>query len=353
VPENYIYNFTATGIGSLPHVDPFTAIEVVTRQFTDMPYWPQLPQRSLAEHMNFQYALALKPLIKVDLSEKSLNVHPDLTREKALAIFYERIFNAKLEDFALIPKHAAAFFLFINKLLVGSSNRILKWVKGHIVGPLTLAGTVLGVDGKALLYDDELAEAIAKGLGVAAAAQVQQLLFLKRPIIIFVDEPILAGYGSAFISINREKVLALLALFLKECRRRVEVVLGIHCCGNTDWGLLIDAGFDIISLDSVDFGQNLLLYSESLQRFFIRGGTIAWGAIPTNVHVRKKTAWSLWEDLRVLLEKIIISGVSRSILSSQALITPACGLGSLTEEQAAVCLELTYQVSKIAKKCFI
>ncbi len=351
MPDSFRPNFTATGIGSLPHTDAHAAVEAVASRLTGMPYWPQLPLRSPAEHMNLQYARALSPLVRADLTEKSLRPHPSLSREEALAAFYERLLAADPKGFALDPGEAAGFFAFLEK--IGSAPAgAFPWIKGHVTGPLTLSAAVMGVDGKAMLYDDEMAEALARGLGAAAAAQIEQLAPLGRPIMIFIDEPMLSGYGSAFTPISREKALNLLGLCLEECRQRAGAVMGVHCCGNTDWGLLIEAGFDVLNLDSAGFGANLLLYPEALKALFARRGAVAWGAVPTNAFTGRETARDLWSGLKSLLEELAAKGFDRAVLASQALITPACGLGSLKEEQAEACLELTRQVSELARADF-
>lgn len=361
MPESFAPNFTATGIGSLPHADAAAAVEAVASRLTGMPYWPQLPSRSPAEHMNLQYARALRPLVEPDLDERSLKAHPGLGREEALAAFYERLLGAPLADFALLPEEAAGLFAFLDKVGAAPAGAF-PWVKGHVTGPLTLSAAVLGVDGKALLYDDELAEALAKGLGAAAAAQVEQLAPLGRPVMVFVDEPMLSGYGSAFTPVSREKALTLLGLCLEECRERVaaltlpggkplQAVLGVHCCGNTDWGLLIDAGFDVVNLDSAGFGANLLLYPEALRRFYARGGAVAWGAVPTAL-TGQETARGLWDGLKALLDQLADKGFDRAALARQALVTPACGLGSLSTAQAETALDLTREVSALARREF-
>jgi hypothetical protein len=50
----------ATGIGSLPFVDPEEALDLISGELPDMPHWPQLPQRGEREHFVYQF---LQPLV--------------------------------------------------------------------------------------------------------------------------------------------------------------------------------------------------------------------------------------------------------------------------------------------------
>jgi methionine synthase II (cobalamin-independent) len=347
VPDIFEPHFTATGIGTLPHVDPGLAVRDVLQRLSQMPYWPQLPKLAAVEDMNLQYAEALRPLVWADLEGRSLKAHPGLSREEALAAFYERLLAGPPEDFGL-PAGAAQGFAAFREALGQAAPGDFPWLKGHVTGPLTLAASVLGADGKALLYDDEMAEAIAKGLGAAAAAQVRQLEPLGRPVLVFFDEPFLSGFGSAFTPVSREKVINLLGLAAEETRTRAQAVLGVHCCGNTDWGMLVDAGLDVLNLDSAGFGQHLLLYPEALKKLYARGGAVAWGAVPTSLS-GGETAQGLWEGLKGLLEALAAQGLDRGVLARQALITPACGLGTREEDEARAILDLTRQVAELAK----
>jgi len=342
-------NFTATGIGTLPYQDPAFAVDLVLSRLGEMPYWPQLPNLGPQEDMNLQYAPALKPLVAPDYERGSLIAFGGLSREEALAGFFERLMGEDLESFALTKDSAAGFFTFLEKVGAAAPDAY-PWVKGHVTGPLTLAASVPGPDGKALLYDDEVAEALARGLGVAAAAQIKQLEPLGRRIMIFLDEPFLSGYGSAFTPVSREKVLGLLGAAMEELRARATAVIGIHCCGNMDWGLLADAGADVINLDSAGFGQHLLLYPAKVRELLERGGAVAWGAVPTVEFKGDETARGLWQGLRGLLEELEAKGLPRELLASQALVTPACGMGSLDADKARAILELTAGVSELARR---
>jgi len=350
VPEDFRPNFMATGIGSLPHRDPLTAVADVTGRLTEMPYWPQLPALGPAEDMNLQYVAALEPLVGADLASREPKAHPGLSREEALAGLYERLFGGDTAGFTPRADQAAGFAPFC-RVVAAAPAAVFPWVKGHVTGPLTQAAAVLGHDGKAMLYDDECAEAVARALGVALAAQAGQLAALGRRVMMFLDEPFLSGYGSAFTPINRQRVVDLLAACLEEARQRAPwVVIGIHCCGNTDWAMLVEAGADVLNLDSAGFGRHLLLYPEALRALFQRGGAVAWGAVPTSEYTGRETVEGLWAHTRDLLTQLEAMGFERAQLAAQAMVTPACGLGSLDEARARAILDLTAGVSALARR---
>ena len=150
---------------------------------------------------------------------------PGDRREEALAGFYERLFSGQSAGFGLTEKEAAGFIAFLQRIGRAAPGEF-PWVKGHVTGPCTLAASVTGWDGKALLYDDEVAEALARGLGAAAAAQVEQMAPLGRPVLIFFDEPFLSGFGSAFSPISRERVIELLGYSFEETRNRCQAQIG-------------------------------------------------------------------------------------------------------------------------------
>ena len=342
--------FTATGIGTLPYTDPAQAVDTVLAQLTEMPYWPQLPARSHLEDMNSQYAPALTPLLVVGEAGQ-VRANPATGREEALAGFYERLFSGQSAGFGLTEKEAAGFIAFLQRIGRAAPGEF-PWVKGHVTGPCTLAASVTGWDGKALLYDDEVAEALARGLGAAAAAQVEQMAPLGRPVLIFFDEPFLSGFGSAFSPISRERVIELLGYSFEETRNRCQAQIGVHCCGNTDWAMIVESGTDVINLDSAGFGRHLLLYDQAVRDFYARGGVMAWGAVPT-AYTGVETAEELWAALAGLLKELESWGLSRSMLADQALITPACGLGTRGQDEARTILQLTRQVSELARSQYV
>ncbi|MCF8032975.1 MAG: hypothetical protein K9K66_12270 [Desulfarculaceae bacterium] len=352
MPENFAPYFTATGIGTLPHPDPAQAVADVLGRLEQMPYWPQLPQRNPCEDMAPQYVSALAPLVSGQAGSRQVRAFGGLAREEALAAFYERLMSDPLESFAPDPACAAGWPVFLEAIGAARGDQY-PWLKGHVTGPVTMCLAVPGDDGKSLLYDDEAAEAVARGLGAAAGAQAAELASLGRKAMIFIDEPALSGFGSAFTPVSRETVLGLLGACMEEARTRCDVVLGVHCCGNTDWSLLVDSGADVINLDSEGYGDHLLLYPESVDTLLARGGAVAWGAVPTLEYKGSETAEGLWDGLRALLKGFEEKGLAKERLASQSLVSPACGMGSMKMEQSLAILDLTVGVGRLAREQYL
>ena len=107
-----------------------------------------------------------------------------------------------------------------------------------------------------------------------------RLLRAARPhVIIFVDEPYMASFGSAYISLSREQVVSMLDEVFAAIKSE-GAISGVHCCGNTDWSVLMDTQVDILNIDADGFLENLALYPDELKAFLERGGAIAWGIVP-------------------------------------------------------------------------
>ena len=90
------------------------------------------------------------------------------------------------------------------------------------------------------------------------------------------DEPSLVGYGSAYVQVTREQIEQALALTVGALRTAGALV-GIHCCANTDWSLILGSGTDILSFDAFSYFDNLTAYGKELKAFYDRGGRIAFG----------------------------------------------------------------------------
>jgi hypothetical protein len=84
-------------------------------------------------------------------------------------------------------------------------------VKGQVTGPVTFCTGVKDQDGRAIFYNETLRDAAVKRLALNARWQIRTLSGPGCPVIIFIDEPALAGFGSSeLISISKEEILACL-----------------------------------------------------------------------------------------------------------------------------------------------
>lgn len=325
----------ATGIGSVPFTEPGETVALILETLPLVPYWPQMVRLGFAEEMTAQSARGLAAL-KIDLVARNVQVNTDLARDQALAEFYEVALSGDLTPFAMEEKEAHGFYALLKA--VEEDNVPCRALKGQLAGPVTFAGMVKDQEGKAILFDRELTQASCLGLARKAAWQVQRFRGLGKDPVIFLDEPFLSGFGSAYLPISRDEVLEILVQTIEELRQSAggPVAVGMHCCGNTDWGLLLEAPIDILSFDSYGYFESLRLYDKALSKFLTRGGWLAWGLVPTGAEeFGQETADSLWKRFVMQVKKLAQDQKTghREILS-QALLTPACGMGYLSPEEA-------------------
>jgi methionine synthase II (cobalamin-independent) len=198
-------------------------------------------------------------------------------------------------------------------------------------------------EGKAILFDRELTQAVCLGLARKAAWQARRFRDLGKAPVIFLDEPYLCGFGSAYLPISREEVLEILGQTIGELRQAADapLVVGLHCCGNTDWGMLLEAPIDLLSFDSYGYFESLQLYGQALVKFFQRGGWLAWGLVPTGEDFRQETAEGLWLRFTRQVAQLAqeLKATSKEILS-RAILTPACGMGYLSPDEARRALRI-------------
>jgi methionine synthase II (cobalamin-independent) len=195
-------------------------------------------------------------------------------------------------------------------------------------------------------------DAVIKGLACQGLSQVEQITALGKKALLFIDEPSLSGYGSAFTPLSRSEVLDILGETIRLIREKGNALIGLHCCGNTDWSLLLSLDLDLINLDAFAFGEAFLLYPREIQSFLEQDRAIAWGIVPTSDYTGRETPEALLGQLIGYFESLIRQGIDPARLHSQALLTPACGLGTLAEKTAADLLDLLNRVCHLARKHF-
>jgi len=323
--------------GSLPHTDPAAACALVLDTL-DIPTWPQLPKRSFLENMYAQFSERFPGILVAD---GRIYVDRDRNLDVELEQLYVAYLMNDLEHGAIGAEYAAGLHYCLG-LDMGKPAVI----KGQVTGPVSWGLMVVDQNRRPILYDDVLAEAVAKHLRLKATWLEQKLRALAPETIIFVDEPYMSSFGSAFVSLGEEQVITL----LEEVFAGIEGLKGVHCCGNTDWSLLLSTTVDILNLDAYGYAESLALYPEEVAAFLRRGGLIAWGIVPASAQVMDETVDSLLERFHEAIGMLTAKGVHQDDLLASALIMPSCGCGSLEIGTAERVLDLTGQVAKALRE---
>lgn len=328
-----------TMIGSMPHSDPSPACSLVVRYLGDIPAWPQLPKRSFLEHMSVQFSQGFPG---VTIKDNSIYVDRSRDWDEPLERLYTAYLENDVDKYAVGAEYAAGLHDFLS---LTSMTPLL--VKGQITGPISWGLSVTDDSRRPIIYDDMLSDAAAKMLRLKAAWQEKVLGKICQNTIIFVDEPAMVSYGSAFFSLPQERVVGL----LEEVLGGISGLKGVHCCGNTDWSLLLATSTDIISFDTYNYAQSLSLYPTEVKGFLARKGAIAWGIVPNDEQqLAGETASSLKDRLEEAMATFTRKGIAFKQLVEQGLLTPSCGLAAMSTEAAARVLELLAELSQKIRK---
>jgi methionine synthase II (cobalamin-independent) len=341
------FNCIATGIGSLPIADPDKAAALSLAYLPEAPFWPQLPQKDFREHMDAQYSESL-PGLRLDAAKNRFffDTSKDLTPE--LEKFFERYIDKDYGFFRITEEYAAGFYAFIRSLKKEPPAGA-RFIKGHITGPLTAGISFKDQTGKDIIHNEVLLDAVVKGLAMKAAWQIRELKQFGKPVIIFIDEPAMESLGSAFSAVSSEVVAEKLNEIIAVIHE-LDGIAGIHCCGNADWPMLFNTDVDIVNFDAFGYLERVLLYPDDIKTFYGRGGALAWGIVPTGAFTGNETPEMLLAKLDAGIKRLEFHGVKREVILSQCVITPSCGMGSLTPEQAEAILKLLREVSDRMQK---
>ncbi len=338
----------AYAIGSLPHVDPAAALDVVFDHLPFCPHWPQLPARSLLEQMEYQFSQTV-PGVTVDEAGRRLVV--DVHSESflpALERFWERAMAAEdgidLSHFAVDEAHAPGLFALQSRLW---GRPPPPFVKGQCTGPFTMGLGLTTTDDRALYYDETLRDVVIRAVALHARWQARQLARLGSGVIMAVDEPVLSSFGStAMITVSREQVVAALREAVVGLHAE-NALVSTHCCGNTDWSMIIDAGVDILSFDAFELGDRMAIYAPDIRRLLEGGGWLAWGIVPSRPEVNHFTAVALIERLHAAHEVMASRGILLDLIRERTLLTPSCGTGSMDVPRAVRVYELLAELEML------
>jgi len=329
-----------TAIGSMPNTDALEACALVAKYLPNLPAWPQLPARSNLENMYIQYSEGFPGVV---VEGNKIYVERPAEFDSQL----EKLYNADSENnadaYGTGPEYAAGLHAFL-----ALKEKHPPMVKGQVTGPISWGLCVTDREQRGILYDDLLADASAKFLRLKAMWQERFLKRISPNTLIFFDEPYLASLGSAFVAISNERVTAL----LEEAFSGIRGLKGVHCCGSTDWSLLLKSSADVLSFDAYNYADSLSCYPAEVKAFLQRGSTIAWGIVGNDEEcLSKETVASLYDRLGEAMAPFTRDGIPFKQLVAQGIITPSCSLASMSTESAEGALQLLAELSaKIRSK---
>ena len=312
MPDTVFVPGMATAIGSLPHRDAGAAAALVLRCLPELPAAPQLPVRTPLESFVAQWARAID----------GIHVEPDgsltVTRKLDSRVEIDPTFDSLAHGGLLAFLDAAA-----------SMPAPPRRIKAQCAGPLTL-GVALVEAG----VDIDTACALGARTARAWSRALEQLVTARLPnaaLVLCFDEPALVCAGGRSEPkvcelVDREYATDVLstALAAPAC------LTAVHVCGRGDVRLALDAGPRLVHLDS---GALDLDDAVILTRFLEGGGWVIWGAIPTDRPVGEHAA-PIWKALLEVWCELTRRGCDPSLLRSQALVAPACGLAGHGVSQA-------------------
>lgn len=355
--ETFQANCLPTLIGSLPLSEHGEAIDLILEYAPEIPTWAQLTTHKI-EGMLVQFTPGL-PGFYNGSSDSSVNSNCEDFDEDFLKFFEEYLAAIEGEidfgvtRFTLKEDTAKGFFIFLEQLQTLAAPPFA--VKGQMVGPFTLGTGITDQNKRPIFYDPQLKDAAVKLLAMKARWQVQQLSILQRPVMIFFDEPSLAGVGSSeFTSISNEDIRHCLEEVIDAVHLEGGFA-GIHICANTDWSLVLDSTVDIVSFDAYGYFDRFILYPDQIKKFLAAGKILAWGIVPTldAEKLERETVASLSDQWDQKVKQLKSLGIDQKKLISQSLITPSCGAGSLSVDLAKKALELTRGVSQEIRKRYL
>lgn len=331
---------STTGIGSLPHHNVDAALAYSFRM--GVPFLPQIPIRNPWEYMVAQ-ALEGLPGLQAD-RDGMVTLNPDIWLSRS------RELNQKLaEAFSKSPSDKEAFSDFEPSPAISSCWQPFLWelnenrvhlAKIQIAGPMTAQWALRLKGGGSIEKYPDLSTQIFRLVLARALAMARRVQAEGAQPVLYLDEPGLYGFSAS----NPKHMLGLQELrLLIQTLRKEGILVGLHCCSNTDWNAVLSLDLNYLSLDTDLSLRNLIATAgDSLTDFVRAGGRLSLGVIPT---ARSPVLQSL--DVQSLFAQLLDSfsehwsgkpELVRKVMS-EAIYTPACGLALHTVADAELILE--------------
>ncbi|SDC62266.1 methionine synthase [Actinokineospora iranica] len=326
----------ATGIGSLPGVDPVEAATIVLGELPDLPHLPELPARGLgADIIGRTAALLVDLAIELVPSGYRVTARPGLDHRRAVDLI-RRDLDAIEEAVERAGTPPAA-------------------LKLQLAGPWTLTAGVELPRGHRVLTDQgalrEFTESLAEGMR-AHVAEVRRRT--GADVVVQLDEPTLptvlagalptpSGYGTV-PAVAEPEARDILAVLVDAAKAATGHPVVVHCCApRPPIALLHQAGAGAIALDATLLSGVPASVSDQIGEAWDSGVALFLGLVPST---EPKAPVSLRDVTAPALRLVDRLGFPRSILAERAVATPTCGLAGASAKWARRAMALTRDVGK-------
>jgi hypothetical protein len=318
-PPSFRPRGAATGIGGMPQVDPGECVDAAVGACPALPFWPTRPLAVPAEQMIRQWALGLPGV-------------GDSGRDGLAWVGRERSPGRA----ALAAEAAGTLDRFLEVL----GSRPAGWLKLQATGPVTLALELPAGGHRAF----ELPAARGP-LALGYAARIRSLVTRVREalpawkVLLVLDEPSLASpavAGRPELAVELWRGLGATGADLT----------GLHCCATPPWGLVLDLEPQLVSFDAIRDGD-AATDDPAFRRLVEGGAAVAWGLVPADGPAGAVPDPEELADRLLDLVEWTAGDYLPEVLA-RSLVTPTCGLASLSGAEAVRRLQVASQVGPIA-----
>jgi len=320
-------------MGGMPHADPQGCVDAAVEACPELPFWPTRPLAVAAEEMIRQWSLGLPG---VGERERMLARAGGGAGVRPVWVGRDRAPGRP----GLPAQAVGTLEPFVRAL----RRRPGGWLKLQAAGPVTLA---LAMDSGG---QEALTVPSARGpLTLGYAARVRSLVTRVREalpdwkVVLVLDEPSL---GHPLVAARPQLALEL----WRTLGSTGADVTGLHCCATPPWSLVLDLDPQLVSFDAIRDGDAAT--DDPAFRRLVEGGTaVAWGLIPA-----AGTAGGAGDqgaDPDAIAERLLdlvewTAGDYLPEVLARSLVTPTCGLASLSEAEATRRLTLASSVGSRA-----
>ena len=331
-------NSICSGVGSLPHSDPKTAVDDILRLCPEMPYAPTLPDINPFEAIIWHDSEFLPGRV---IDGNKLYVDRNFDFSSDMERIYLDFMDQNFLNYSASGVYSAGYYEMATR------NLSSVWcVKTQVTGPVTFGLTITDQERRPLAYDSQYFDMLSKMLAMRGRWYESLIQKTSAPqTLVVVDEPYLAALGSSVMQITPDMVRSA----YEDMSSLIEGGVGFHCCSNTDWGFLMSLDPALISLDAYGNSREFLLYRDQIASYLEKGGIIAWGIVPAELDkFNTETTDSLWKRYLSIREDLGAS-LGYELFDAQAVITPSCGLRLADVKGAVKIMETVSDISKRAR----